>query len=366
MAKHVYNFEKEAHKFAVPAFIAAQETDGIDVEFLDKVTNNYGFLSRLMTSPATQSIFTVENGSRKYKQEVYDCDTGEIEVVIGKSIWTELPEDIGTACCHTKPDVNGNLLKAKPMRLCLRDCFDDLREHYLRMSKSGINLFGSGSAEQNYYEELRAWFTFFQARDIMLGQSTVSGNNIAPFPGVLELLNKAVVSYSGSDIVGVFEQIGCRFALLGGNYIFGANPLIVESIRKAVVRGGVYLDGFSDRGGVLYYRSYPIVADLNIPIDLTSGTGQVWVADLNKVGVFMERNLSNPFEQRIDNYTDSTTGDCFNSCIYLKNYGFAFTKDYNALFRIVDVPVDGVCLADNVLYGLGNLIAPDTLIPTYA
>lgn len=356
---------REMNTFSTTLDIAEQPCDDRAPEFLTYLQNTYGFLNALMGSSATNSIFTNQGGKRVYRSVRENCDTGEREIVLGKTIWTELPDDIGIACCHTKPDVNGCLTVATPARLCLRDCFDDMTEHFRRLSNMGFSLFGGSTAESEYMAELRAWFVFFQARDIMYGQVGVTGNNIPSFPGVLDLMNKAVVSFSGTDVIGAFEQIGCRLALLKGNYVMGAHPMTVRSLEKAVVRGGVYYNGWSKQNGQLTYEGIPIVPDINIPLNLADGTGQVWAADLNKVGVFMEYNLTNPEEQRIDQYTDSTTNECFSSCIMLKNYGFAFTKDYNALFRITDVPLDGACLGENVLLGLGGLIDPETLYPTY-
>lgn len=366
MKELIHNFKvSELSKFEVPTFIGEQPCDDQAPEFLTMVKDRYGFLNALMGSPATQSIFTTENGKRKYRQVIYNCDDDKVEVLLGKSIWTELPADIGTACCHTKPDVNGCLTKASPKRLCLKDCFNDLEEHFKRLTRQGFSLFGGSGAEAEYMAELKAWFVFFQARDIMLGQEKVSGNGIPAFPGVLDMMNKAVVSISGADFVGAFEQVGCRLALLNGNYVMGAHPLTVRSVRKAVKRGGAYLTGWSENGGVLSYEGIRLLEDINIPLNLDAGTGQIWVADLNKAGVYMERNLTDPFIQQTESYTDSATGDCFNKCIFLKNYGFAFTKDFNAIFRITDVPLDGACLGEKTLLGLGGLIQPETLIPNY-
>lgn len=367
MENFIYALDsKTMNQFAVPTFIAEQPCDDMAPDYLAKIGQRYGFLTALMGSAATQSIFVTEGGRRKYRQEYLDCDTGKITVLLGKNIWTELPEDIGAACCHTKPDVDGCMTKAFPMRLCLKDCYDDLKEHFIRMARQGFNLFGGTNAETEYMNELKAWFVFFQARDIMYGQVNVTGNNVPSFPGVLDIMNKATVSFSGADIIGVFEQIACRIAILGGNYVAGVHPMGLASLRNAVERGGVFWNGWSATMNTLTYRGVRFVEDINVPINVQAGTFQIWVADLNKVGVFMERNLSDPFVETHNSYQDSTTGDCFNTCVFLKNYGFAFTKDPNALFRIVDCPLDGACLGEDVLFGLGNLIEPDTLIPTYA
>lgn len=367
MKRHTHRLDtKSMSTFSVPTFVAETPTDNKAPEFLTKVQNTYGFLNALMNASANNDVFVVEDGKRKYRQQIYDCDSGKTEVLLGKTIWTELPEEIGTACCHTKPDVNGCLTKAYPMRLCLKDSYDDLREHFLRMARQGFSLFGGTDAESEYLAELKAWFVFFQARDIMYGQVGVTGNNVAPFPGVLDMMNKAVVSFSGTDVIGAFEQISCRLALLDGDYVMGAHPLTIRSLEKAVVRGGVFYQGWSRENGVLMHDGVPILPDINIPLNVENGTGQVWVADLTKAGVYMERNLSDPFIQEISNYTDSETGDCFNTTTFLKNYGFAYTKDFNAIFRITDIPLDGACLGEDVLLGLGSLIQPDTLIPSYS
>lgn len=353
-------------EFSVPTYIGEQpQDDMIDPEWLTKVSSQYGFLTALMQSAATQSIFTTENGRRKYKHVDYDCDDNGKRVLVGKSIWTELPEDIGTACCHTKPDVNGELMYASPAQLCLKDCYDNMTEHWRRMTRQNISLFGGVGSEAEYWAELRAWFVFFQARDIMYGKVGVTGNNIPSFPGVLDMMDKATVTFSGTDIIGAFEQIGCRIGLLRGNYVFGAHPILIDSIKKAVRRGGVYYEGFAMNGNTLTYNGFPFVEDINIPLNIETGTGQIWAADLNKNGVFLEYNMSQPEQQTIDQYQDSQSGQCFSTCNFLKNYGFAFTKDYNSLFRITDVPLNGACLGEQTLLGLGQLIQPDTLVPDY-
>lgn len=364
---YMYDLRVEKlENYAVPTLVAELPPDIDAPEFRTVMSTNYGFLNLLMGSPATNSLFVTEGNSRKYKNTDYDCDTGELRVKLGKSIWTELPEDIGIACCHTKPDVDGCTSYAQPMRLCLKDCYNDLQDHWMRMVRQGFSLFGGTNAESEYWAELRAWFVFFQARDIMYGQVGVTGNNVPSFPGVLDMMNKAVVSFSGTDIIGAFEQIGCRLNILGGNYAFGGHPMTVDSIRKAVTRGDTMYRDFSMRGDTLYYKTYPIVKDINIPINIEAGTGQLWAADLNKAGVFMERNLGDPFIQTETKYNDTLTDECFDTCNFLKNYGFAFTKDFNAIFRVTDIPLDGACLGENVLFGLANIIEYETLIPDYS
>lgn len=252
------------------------------------------------------------------------------------------------------------------MRLCLKDGYDDLREHFIRLARQGFSLFGGSGSEEEYWAELKAWFVFFQARDIMYGKVGVTGNNVASFPGVLDVLDKAKVAFSGADVIGAFEQVACRLSLLNGNYVAGINPFAYPSLIKSVKRGGIFHDGWTLTDGVLSFNGVRFVQDTLVPVNTDAGTYQIWVADLNKAGVYMERNLSDPFVETQSKYTDSATGDCFSTMHYLKNYGFAFTKDYNAVFRVTDCPLNSACLGEDVLLGLGNLITPDTLIPTYA
>lgn len=368
--KFVYTLDADARylkSYAVPTIVVENPTDDITPTwFTNALRLKYPFLSALMGSPATASLFVTENGKRKYRQTVWNCETNELEVLTGKTIYTELPPDIGTACCHTKPDLNGTLTKARPMRLCLKDCRDDLTEHFTRLARQGFSIFGGQGSEEEYFAELRAWFAFFQARDIMYGQTTVVGNNIARFPGVLELMEKSVVAFSGADIVGLFEQLACRFSILPGNYIFGAHPLLITSIIESVTRDGKLLPGFTRNGDALTFKGYRIVPDILIPINLTEGSGQIWIADLNKNGVFMEYDLMSPKMDKIDSYTDSQTGDCFESCVFLKNYGFAFSKDFNSIYRVTDVPLTKACVGSSALLGLGGLVNPDTLVPNYS
>lgn len=364
---HTYDLTRtDVTQFAVPTAAAELPCDNTAPEFLTMVTNQFGFLAALLGSPATQSLFTTdENGGRKYKNTRWNCDTSSYDIILGKTIWTELPEDIGTACCHTKPDVNGCLTIATPGRLCLRDCYDDMTEHWMRMLRQNYSLFGGSSTKAEYEAELRAWFVFFQARDIMYGQKDVTGGNVPAFPGVLDVINQSTIAFSGADIIGAFEQLECRFSLLGGNYVFGAHTLTIKALKDAVNRGGQLYKNFSMDGDTLQFMGYPIIVDNLVPIDVTAGTGQLWFADLNVAGVFMEYNLTDTEILETDSYTDSTTGDCFEHCVMLRNYGFAFTKDANKVGRIIDIPLSGACLGENTLYGLGGLMNPETLIPTY-
>ena len=163
---HLLNAD-EINKLSVPTFIAEQPADDMEPTYLSKLEAKYGFMYALMGSSATNSLFTTNNGKRVYRHVEEDCETGDYKVLTGKTIWTELPEDIGIACCHTKPDLNGFLTYATPKRLCLRDCFDDMTEHFRRLTAQGISLFGGRGSEAEYMAELKAWFIFFQARDIM-------------------------------------------------------------------------------------------------------------------------------------------------------------------------------------------------------
>ena len=209
-----------------------------------------------------------------------------------------------------------------------------------------------------------AWFT---ARNIILGTTTTATATLKPFHGLLEVVEDAsVIKVLGSNILAAFDMLGCRISQLGdGDYVFAVHPLVYESIKRAVVvdRFGRYPEGWDRVGDEVTYNSIGFIRDKLVPIDMSAGTGDVWMLDGQHVGALMGTSLRPGADFiREDFNTDTVANGCAQECTYYYNYGTVFGSDSNHLAVIINVPVSANCLGE-AMTGLDLIIQPNTLVP---
>ena len=300
-----------------------------------------------------------------------DDDDVEWEMEVPGSVWTLAPSNSDTDCCWTMPDFAKCATQVPLMMLCLKDCdniFDKMVMQRLRINDR-TDLAGiarDGETVEQVNERIRMlWFAFYLAHTAILGTSTTSDNITKPFHGLLEVMqNPAVISIAGTNPLAAFESVGCRLSVLGGtaNYAFALNPLLYESLLKLIVADEYdrYPANWRRDGDELYFKGIGFIRDKLVPVDMATGTGDIWLVDGASVGLFFGFNLNNPFVIR-DDFTEQTLANgCGQMCTYLYNFGAVANNNANRVMVISDVPISSACteIAD-----LAGLVNPQTLIP---
>ena len=289
------------------------------------------------------------------------------------NIWTALPPSTAEECCWVMPDFETCAGQVPINLLCLKDCdsvFDELVYQVMRASANdevpGIANRGESMAAINR-RIAKLYMAFFTAQNVILGMDGTYTSTLKPFHGLLAVMeNNAVVKINGSSILGAFDSLWCRLAALGGarGYIFAAHPLTIESIRKATAPGqdGRYPDGWDVVDGELRFHGIRFLADPSMIIDMTDGTGEVWILHDDSVGLFLGTDLTVGDDFIRTSGVDTSSNTCGSKCDYYYNFGAAFGRDASKLAVIQDIPLDSNCTA--YLGDLAGILQPQTLIPT--
>lgn len=293
----------------------------------------------------------------------------EWEMDVPGTVWTLEPSNQGTDCCWTMPDFAKCSTTVPLDYVCLKDCdniFDTMIYERLhindRTDLAGIARSGE-TVEQVNDRIRRMWMAFYTMHTAILGTRATSDNITKPFHGLLEVLqNEAVTSLAGTNILAAFDSLGCRLAVLGGDFIFAINPLLMRSIEEIIVpdEAGRYPSGWTRYNGEIRFMGHRFLQDKLVPVDMTKMTGDIWVLDGDSVGLFLGYSLGN--EKKVkDDFTEQTKENgCGQFCTYLYNYGTVANNNANRVMVISDVPVSAACTD---IVDLADLINPQTLIP---
>lgn len=302
-----------------------------------------------------------------------DAD-GDYVMEVPRTIWTEPAQSTRGECCWVPFDF-AKCAGTVPLNLlCLKDCdaiFDELIGQNTRYdAKSAFaEIAGDGETLETVKKRVaRMSMAFLTAYNVILGTDDGATDILKPFHGLLEVMeNSAIMSIYGGNILAAFDQFGCRLSVLGndGEYVFATNPLTYESIRKVVsVKNdlGEYPTGWEVNGNEIKYLGIGFVQDRLVPVDMTNGTGEVWILNGSVCGLFLATDLM-PTDAfiRHSGLMKSNDADCGSECDYYYNYGAAFNNNSNKMAVIVDIPIAAVCQA--AVADLGGLINPKTLIP---
>lgn len=292
------------------------------------------------------------------------------------NFWTNIPEaQAQTECCWIPMDFDKCCSEVPMNLLCLKDCdsvFNNLVKRDLRVTSKnamrGISNTGE-SVETVERRIARLSFAFYQAHTAILGMDNTYTNILKPFHGLMQVLeNPAIQSMYAYDILGVFDELGCRLDVLGdlSGYVIAVNPLIYNSIDAVITRGqnGEYPRGWSRQNGRVYFKGIRFLEDKLVPVNLADGTGEAWLLDGQAVGLFMATNLMVGNDFIKESGIDTSENNCGAECTYYYNYGAAFANNAQRLAKIVGIPVNSAC--SSVLSDLKGLITPQTLIPNGA
>lgn len=340
----------------------------------NQMETNYPLVTWLLNTPLSSQMRNVTaNGLAPIHQ---DAKTGKWMIQLPFQVGTLPPDDTTGACCWVPMDIAKCGDEAPIDLLCLKDC-EQLLDNFINSNRKGgpndlINYFlRQGESVKDARKRMaKLSMAFYTAHNIILGVSNAGTKVLKPFHGLLEVLEgKDVIKLLGTNVLGAFENLGCRHAVLGdGNYVAWVHPLVKTSIASLIVKGknGEFPAGWTRNGDQISYENISIQADKMVPVDITAGTGEAWILDGQTTGAYLATDLS-PAEQFIRHgftSTDDPANGCASECDFYYNYGSTFNTNPNKLAIITDIPLSTSCQGDT-LQGLDNLIQPDTLVPMY-
>lgn len=301
--------------------------------------------------------------------------TGESEwkMDLPGKFWTTAFPDTGQECCWVRPEFDKCCSDVPLNLLCLKDCdsmFNRLVKRDLGVTRRSAMQDVSNVGENVITVEERLnkrAFAFLTAHTAILGMNNTYTNILKPFHGLMQVMeNPAIQTLYAYDIIGVFEELGCRLDVLGNyeNARFAVNPLIYRAIKAVIVPGqdGKLPNDWDRNGNSLRFKGIPFIEDKLVPVNLTDNTGEVWLIDGYSTGLFMATNLNVTNDFIVQGAIDTSTNSCGEDCKYYFNYGAVANNDAMRMAKIVGIPVQNACAS--VLGDIKGLITPQTLIPS--
>lgn len=345
------------------------ECTGVGVDLKTELQNNFPLLMWLMNTALSAE-------TRRDRREGGNCvvrkdEDGKWVMSIPRTIWTITPESSDAECCWAPMDFAKCGPEVPLNLLCLKDCeniLDDLvgRQLINRTRVEGIAANGE-TMDTIRKRVARMSMAFYTAYTAILGMDDTYTNILKPFHGLLQIMsNPAIVSVPGTDVIAAFKQIGCRLAVLGdSDFIYAVNPIVYQSILDVIVPGqdGRYPQGWTRTGDEIRYMGHRFLRDKLVPVDLSDGTGDVWILDGQAVGLWLAGDLmpQGYFVRESGHQADTPANGCGQDCTYYYNYGTAFNNNANRLMKISEVPISNACAS--AMSDLASVIAPTTLIP---
>lgn len=320
----------------------------------------------------TSMARTIRSASTRGLANIHRDAQGDWILELPRQLWTLPQTSANTECCWQPFDFAkcaGNV----PLKLlCLKDCdsvFDSLVYDTIHIgSRDAVEgVAGTGESLKTVNKRVaRMSMAFLSAMNAIQGMDDTYTDILKPFHGMLEVMNNpAVTKISVSTILAAFDEVGCRLDVLqeSGNYQFACNPVVYRSI-EAVVRPGINGElpyGWTRNGDTLTYHGIGFLQDKWVPVDMTAGTGDVWLIDGDTAGLFLATDLAPTDAFTRESGVDTSENNCGAECDYYYNFGTAFATDANKLAVLSGVPINSTCL--NATADLKNLIVPNTLIP---
>lgn len=322
--------------------------------------NDFTLVNLLSNAPAVANV------------SIYrDPADGEYKTRPNVIVQNEPLDDAGGTCCVQGPGFTACQHKSIIKPFCVYDCVTNAMDVIMEdISVVGGNDIQTpyksqgDSLAQSRTKKLLIDSRFYFARNIILGNLTSDGGGLRPFSGLVEaLLNPAVASFTGSaGISRAISAIECRINALGGNgnWIMVGNKITLTSIvRQLEATSGTTLPtGWTVNNGIPSYNGIQAVPSAFMPVDLTLGTGEVVLIDLNKVGLWTSHALNAPYIFD-DVNASNTVGSCLQKCVYVYNAGAVVVNDYNGIIRIPNIAIDSACrLGVSGLEGFVNPTVP--------
>lgn len=295
---------------------------------------------------------------------------GKWMMKIPTTVWTLPQSSPDTECCWEKFDFDKCCGEVPLNLLCLKDCdpmADILMYDALRVTRDKT-LPGIANTGDRLSTVERRWadlsFAFYLNYTSSLGMDDTYTDILKPFHGLLSVMNNpAIMTIAATSILSAFTALDCYLAAaeVTGDYAMFAHPLIVRTVEAAIRPNqlGEYPAGWSKEGGVLRFNGIRFYGDKTVPFDVQTGTGEIWLLEGGSTGIFLLRDLYNPY--RKESGVDTSVDNCGVECRYLYNMGTAFNSNTDKLVKITNVQVDTACMG--VIGGVESLLRPTTLIP---
>lgn len=302
-----------------------------------------------------------------------DATTGKYMIEVPGTSWSLPAQDTSTECCWQPFDFAKCASNVPVNRLCLKDCdnLDDIILGAFQKFGASYGEFARKGENYNVVKDriARLSMAFLTANNVILGTDNNTTDILKPFHGLLQvMMNPAIVTIDGTNTLSAFYSLWCRLAVLGyTNVVFALNPIIYESIQTQVQPGqnGLLPDGWKRNGNDVSFHGIRFIPDKHVPVDLTAGTGEIWMLSGDAVGLWMAADLTNPIKRPTysgNQFFERTLAEgCGEECKWWYNYGAAFSNNANKLAIITNVPISAYCVSTTG--DLGSLIAPTTLVP---
>lgn len=296
---------------------------------------------------------------------------GKWVLEVPRTAWTLPPASTKDECCWTSMDF-AKCEGTVPLNLlCLKDCnnvIDELMGDVVTISSGLAGIANKGETIETVRKRVaKMSMAFLTAYNVILGIDDTYTDVLKPFHGLLSVMeNAAVTKVLGTNILGAFDSVACRLAVLGMNdVIFATHPVIYEAIKQEVVKGqnGEYPTGWSRNGDEITFNGIKFIRDYLVPVDLTAGTGEVWVLSGDSVGLYLMTDLMprDKFIKSSGHVAGKPADGCGNDCDYYYNIGSAFNNNAMKVMAITDIPVGSVCAA--ATSDLSAVINPTSFIP---
>lgn len=355
IAKTSVYTDEEVQKLACDFMEFGRGVDNSDTTAELSEIEGYEWINDLVQSPATQRVTS-------NLQVEKNCDTGELEIVVGKQGYTTSLIDDTTECCwENKMSMFGKLWTASLYELCFKDCFT--RKQWVMLEMAGRRSIDANVLKinaTNYFEEReelnRRIFAFLTARNILLGQTDVSGNGLKPAAGVLDFIARnSTISIDGSDMMGTVQTVMCNVDRLGGKWLVLGNKIGIDEFRMALER-------YSQATNRQVSDNFTLRVVSGIDFDFEKNQTELWLINLNDTGLLLQHPVNNP-EIVMDNTfgSDPTVEDCYAICNRMFNYFTVFSRGYNGFMRITGITPVNACVSE--LGRFAHLINADTFAP---
>lgn len=338
-----------------------------DIQIRSELQDRYPLASWLMDTPLAKRLNSVaNNGFCNLRKEGSDY-----VITTPTNIWTT-PQTSTTDCCWIPYDFAACGSNVPVKLLCLKDCddiMDSLVANFVNANEANMvgGLVFRGETLKEVKDRIaKLSMAYHSAATIVLGGTTYSTDLIKPFHGLMEVLeNPAVTSITASDILGAFEILACRLAVLGTtNFVIAVHPVTFQAIKSVVTPGqyGEYPIGWAVNGNSYTFNGISFIEDKMVPVDLDAATGEAWVLNGEYVGAFMGTSLipSNDWIRK-SGLNQADGADCGSECTYYYNFGAVVNTNANMVAKIVELPLSTNCIS--ALGTLSNLMTPNTLIP---
>lgn len=343
-------------------------------QLANELQNVFPVLTWLRSTSVSQSWSA--QASRGALDIVKDSTDGLFKITLPWTVGTTLPEDMTNECCWIPLNLQKCGGRVALYMVCLKDC-NPLMENLIYsqqrfQDKDLTNYFQRrGETVKNARTRMAqlsmAWFS---AHNFILGTSTTTTKTLKPFHGLIEVMEGSDVLHQvGSQLLAAFDSIAIRESIIGesGDVVFACHPLVYEAVKRTVMPGqfGQLPAGWSkSANGDVTFNGHRFVTDKMIPIDLTKGTGDIWMLDGSAVGIYMATDLipSERFIREMVSTNDNRNDGCMTECTFYYNYGTVGAVDTNKLAVITDVPLAGSALGDT-LNGLDYIVNPETIVP---